>query len=338
MHTTLNRCMALVLGILCVGSLCACSLSGRGITVSSNSTAFGTVLSLTVTGPTRADADETVSRLLAETARLERIFSYSDPDSELSRLNRTAQEGSVQVSEELFMVIERSLSVCERSGGALDIALGDLIELWHVETNEGEIPSVDEMMQNGRPSFRDIELSAEDRSVRYRKAGLKIHLGAVAKGYLCEVLRDLMKDRNCTGILNLGGSIQTVGLRTDGDRWRIGVADPDHPETSLTRFRIGEASVATSGSYQRYFEVDGVRYHHILDPKTGCPAQSGLASVTVTGPDGLLCDALSTACFVLGEDGAKDLMEFYPDYGILLISGSGQDRTVSADGPVETLP
>ena len=329
------RCLAVWLGLLLMLMLGSCSGTDRGVTVSANTTAFGTVLTLKVTGPTRADADRTVALLLEETARLEDVFSYSDPDSELSRLNREAYGKAVAVGKDLYAVIDRALEICDRSGGALDIALGDLIELWHVETNEGEVPEIREEYLRERPTYRDVTLDGAARTVRYEREGLKIHLGAVAKGYLCEVLRDVVKEQNCTGILNLGGSIQTVGRKAGGGEWKIGVADPERPDASVASFPVGEASVATSGSYQRYFEADGVRYHHILDPKTGCPSASGLVSVTVTGPDGLVCDALSTACFVLGRKDAELLMGRYPDYGALFIEDTGEDRTLTGCGSLE---
>ena len=154
--------------------------------------------------------------------------------------------------------------------------------------------------------------------------GVEVDLGSVAKGYAGDVLTGLLKANGVkSALLDLGGNIQTVGTKPDGSSWRIGVRDPEDENGYIGVVSVSDKAVVTSGGYERYFEQDGVRYWHILDPETGAPARSGLASVTVVGDSGLLCDALSTALFVMGLDRALEHWRTYRDFEAVFVCEDG---------------
>ena len=152
----------------------------------------------------------------------------------------------------------------------------------------------------------------------------KIGLGAVAKGFAGDMVIAMLKNNGVkSALINLGGNVQTLGTKPDGTLWKIGIADPKEPSKTLGYVEVAEAAVVTSGGYQRYFEQDGKRYIHIIDPKTGKPVENGFLSVTVTGPSGLKCDAYSTALFVMGPEKARGFIDGIPDYEAVFVLENG---------------
>lgn len=260
--------------------------------------AMDTVMDLKIWGADGEKAMQTVKYLFSD---LEDIWSAADADSTLSALNRG--EGNLSAEQQAFLAKAEELSL--RTGGAFDPKLHGLISLWGFLSDEYYVPTQDEINE---------ALSLE-----------QWNLGAAVKGYAgqqaVERLQALDVDR---AILNLGGNVQTYGQKSDGSPWQIGIQDPNGGDALGTVSVTGTASVVTSGDYQRYFEKDGVRYHHILDPATGCPADSGLSSVTVICRDGLTADVLSTALFVMGLEEAAEFWRQSDDFEAVLILSTGE--------------
>ena len=320
-----------LLCILGIGlSFCACSGTRRSASMSLS--AFGTILYFTLYGPDSQTIEKLGQDLRKECERLETVFSFELDDSDLSRLNLS--EGPVEVPSEMIDVLKIALDVGQKSGGALDVTIGSLIELWHIETNPGVVPDEKDIQTALAHHGMDrIVIDEAQRTVSRTDSDMLIHLGAVAKGYLGYRLRQIVLDHGCSGVLNLGGNLQLCGSKDGANaKWRVGIADPFSPEDVFAELTIGDAAVVTSGAYARFFELNGVRYHHILDPETGYPSESDIASATVLGPDGAVCDALSTACFILGKDEAINLIAAYPAYSYLLIL---QDGSVEATDGME---
>lgn len=230
---------------------------------------------------------------------LEALLSVTDETSEVYALNHS---GSAQLSPDAAELLAQALALCARTGGALDVSVYPILRLWGFTTGAYAVPSGDEIA--ALLPLVDYTQVGLDGSSAVLSPGMEIDLGSVAKGYAGDVLAAFLRQSGVTSaLLDLGGNIQAVGAKPDGSPWRIGVRDPEG-EGNLGVVTAEDKAVITSGGYERYFEKDGTRYWHILDPKTGSPARSGLASVTVVGESGLLCDALSTALFVMGRDGA----------------------------------
>ena len=260
---------------------------------------------------------------------LEALLSVTDPDSEIYALNR---DGSAALSGDAAGLLAGALELCGRTGGALDVTIYPVLRAWGFTTGEYAVPdgkTVGELL--ARVDYTQVALDETAGTVSL-PAGVEIDLGSVAKGYAGDVLTGLLKVHGVeSALLDLGGNIQAVGARPDGTPWRIGIRDPEGDGNIGVVTVIGRA-VVTSGGYERYFEEDGVRYWHILDPETGAPARSGLASVTVIGDSGLLCDALSTALFVMGLDRALEHWRAHRDFEAVFV---GEDGSVTVTAGLE---
>ncbi len=260
--------------------------------------AMDTVMDLKIWGSDSEEAMRMVKKLLSE---MEITWSATAETSVLGALNR----GENVSSPEQAAFLAKAEALSQRTGGAFDPKLHSLIALWGFLSDEYYVPT--------------------QGQINDALAQKKWNLGAAVKGYAgqqaVERLQEMDVDR---AILNLGGNVQTYGQKPDGSPWQIGIQDPNGGDTLGTVSVTGTASVVTSGNYQRYFEKDGARYHHILDPETGWPADSGLSSVTVICRDGMTADALSTALFVMGLDDATAFWRQSDDFEAVLILTTGE--------------
>lgn len=237
--------------------------------------------------------------VLEEFHRVDRRMSSYREDSELSRVNDNAADGPVHVSESLFRVLQRAQEVSELSDGAFDISFGSVGYLY--DYREKRQPSGDEIATRlGSINYRDILLDPEKRTVAFRKPGLRLDLGGIAKGYAVDRgLQILVRKGIRHARLSAGGDLRLVGDKR-GRPWMVGVRDPRSDTRNAVILPLSDVAVSTSGDYERFFIDDGGdRIHHILSPSTGKPAE-GVQSVTILGDDALTTDGLSTAVFVLG--------------------------------------
>ena len=252
------------------------------------------------------NAERALDAAEAEIRRLDALLSTGEPDSEVSRLNR---DGGGVLSEDTAALLAAALSAYEETDGAFDCTILPLMELWgfpsgtlHVPT-DGELAETLAVTGSGRLSLTDGVLTME--------AGTAVDLGGIAKGYTSARLTEIFRSFGVGhAIVSLGGNVQCLGDKPDGSLWRCGIRDPDPSAESgdiIGVVTVRDSAVITSGSYERRLtdEATGRTYHHILDPATGRPAETGLASVTIVSGDGTLADALSTACFVMGPERAE---------------------------------
>lgn len=312
-----------------VMSLLLCGCENRAPErVQSVDTAMGTVIQQNLyLSQSSANCTGEILELIRELE--EDTLSWRLETSEVYRINQAAGSGQgAELSEELSQVMERCLKLTEDSGGAFDVTLGLVARLWDIDSwaaglRTGEFQAPDEQTLTQAlalcgshrlhpESVTDAESGL--KLVLYPEEGAMLDLGAVGKGMaLDRILEKLQEDPGVLGgTVSVGGSVLTYGMRPDGTPWRVGIADPDDPSVNLGLLSLeGQWCVSTSGDYERYVESGGMRYHHILNPATGRPADSGLSSVTIAAKDGLLSDALSTACFVLGREKGLELAEQY---------------------------
>lgn len=297
--------------------LTACE-NGLDSTASAYQTGFismDTYISLTVYGGNREEAAKECQK---EIKRLEGLFSVTDPDSEVTKINE-ARGKTVTVSEDTKAVIARALTTGEESGGALDITLRPVVAEWGFTTGEYKIPDSDVLERLlEKVDYRSVSL--EGNSVTLPD-GFQIDLGSAAKGYAGDRAVETLKACGVTSALvNLGGNVQTLGGKPDGSDWSVAVRSP-FDESNLCVLKVRDKALVTSGNYERYFEDEnGKRYHHIIDPADGYPADNGISSVTVIGESGLECDALSTALFVMGADRAAELWRERGGFEMLLVT------------------
>ena len=277
--------------------------------------AMDTVMSVRVWGRDAQDACDAVQE---QVTALERELSVTDSDSALAQLNAS---GSGALPEDALTLLRGALDLSARTGGALDPTLYPAVRLWGFTTGDYRVPADDEIAD--ALSRVGAEHVAIDSDTVTLSDGAMLDFGAVAKGYAAQKCADFLSDDVTAALLSFGGNVQTIGDKPDGTAWHIGVQDPFGDGTAAALTLTGTNAVVTSGGYQRYFEENGVRYCHILDPETGAPADSGLSSVTIVAKDGLLADGLSTALFVMGLDDAAEFWRDSDDFEAVFITDDG---------------
>lgn len=281
--------------------------------------AMDTVMTLTVCGP---HGEEALEAAVQELARLDALWSVSSPDSEVSKLNDKA--GDTQLSEDTVALLERALEVCRETGGLFDPTIYPLMTLWGFHTDHPHVPAqaqIDALL----PLVDGQELLLKGGALSLGE-GQSVDLGGIAKGFASARVMEIFQEHGVSsGMVSLGGNIQTLGAKPDGSPWRIGVRDPKGSANSyLGVLSVMNQAVITSGGYERFFEEGGQTYIHILDPRTGCPAQSDLASVTVVSADGTLADGLSTALYIMGSQAAAEFwVERADRFDMVLVTQSG---------------
>ena len=265
---------------------------------------------------------ELAANVIAEYRRIDdRMSTYKD-STELSRINREAADGPVAVSEELFDLLQRALALSEQSGGAFDITYESVGQLY--DFRAARRPSQVEI--ETRLAAIDYELVRLDpaaRTVAFARPEVRLNLGGIAKGYAVERGAELLRAAGVEhAMLNAGGDTRVLGDRR-GRPWVVGIRHPRTEDAVVTRLPLQDEAISTSGDYERFFEEDGRRYHHILNPRTGEPTQ-GILSVTVIGPDATLTDGLSTTVFVMGAVDGLDLIERTPGYEAVVVEADGR--------------
>ena len=262
--------------------------------------------------------ENTLDQAEARVRELEGLWSVTDGTSEISTLNH---DGSAELSPETAELLGAALDMCRRTDGALDISTYPVLRAWGFTTGEYSVPGGEAIA--ALLPLVDYGRVALEAGAAALPPGMEIDLGSVAKGYTGDALAALLKQGGAaSALLDLGGNIQAVGSKPDGSPWRVAIRDPAG-DGNIGVVEVVDQVVVTSGGYERYFEEDGVRYWHIIDPATGWPARSGLTSVTVVGESGLLCDGLSTALFVMGREGALEHWRQHRDFEAVLVSEDG---------------
>ena len=254
-------------------------------------------------------------------ASLESLVSVTDEHSDIYAIDHT---GSGSLSGNAAELMEQALELCRRTGGALDISVYPIVRAWGFTTGSYQVPD-EETIQSLLPlvDYTQIQYDAATGVVTLPE-GMEIDLGSVAKGYAGQLAAQMLREHGVqSALLNLGGNVQTVGAKPDGSPWQIGIKDPQG-EDAMMVLSVEDQAVVTSGGYERYFEQDGQTYWHIMDPSTGHPADSGLISVTIVGDEGVVCDGLSTALFVMGLEKAADLWAQSGDFEAVFVTASGE--------------
>ena len=274
--------------------------------------ACDTVVTITAYAP-----QETVDGTLRVCADYEAVLSKTVDGSDVWNLNH-ADGKPVEVHPETAELLRLAIEIGEASDGAFDVTIAPVSALWDFSADEPVLPDPEALRSAAaRVDYRSIVIDGNTVTL---KNNAEIDLGGIAKGYIADRVAEYLREQGVTSAcINMGGNVLTIGTKPDGSPWTIGVRDPNGtPEQSAEVLKLGSAAVVTSGNYERFFVLDGVRYHHILDPKTGMPASNGPASVTIIGTRSDLCDALSTACFVLGEERSKPILDRYGVQAIFL--------------------
>lgn len=289
---------------------------------------LGTVVRLTVWGKDKALIDRALDDSMAEITRLESLLSVNIATSDVSKIN--ANSGRfVAVSPETKEVVALAIKNAERTNGAFDPTIGSLVRLWGIGTKNARVPSGAEinaaraLVDYRRVSFYD----KGGKSYVAVGSGQSLDLGGIAKGWIADRIEALLKERGVkSAIVDLGGNIYALGESPKRREWKLGLQHPKKPRGEyFATVDAVDISVVTSGAYERYFEKDGVRYHHILDPSTGYPARSDLISVSVVSKQSADADALCTALFVMGLDRGAAFLKRHAIQAVLVKGGNGNN-------------
>jgi len=281
-----------------------------------------------------------VDAVFAEAERINQLMSTYIEESHISMINRTAASEAVVADPELYSLIQRSLDISVLTHGAFDITYDSVGQ--HYDFRKRQRPDNDTVrVERERIGYRLVELDDVAGTVRYLEDGVRINLGGIAKGYVVERGVDILKSRGIRhAIVTAGGDSRLLGDRR-GQPWGIGIRDPRNDGEVAITLPLSDEAISTSGDYERFFDEEGIRYHHILAPSTGEPAE-GVHSATVLGPDAVMTDALSTSVFVLGVDQGLRLISSLPDYESIVIDAAGaifySDGLAPPEPPAPTPP
>jgi thiamine biosynthesis lipoprotein len=303
------------------GTLAFLSRPARGNWMSREDAIMGTAIRVELWHEERALGEAAIDAVMEEMHRVDRAMSPFKPASELSRLNREAAKAPVPVSREMFELVERSIEFSELSEGAFDITFASVGSLFDyrngvrptAETIAAALPGID---------YRHIRLDHRKRTISFARDGVRIDLGGIAKGHAVDNCVALLRSRGVAQALVMaGGDSRVLGDRR-GRPWVIGIQDPRRKDAMVARIPLVDAAISTSGDYERCFEADGARYHHILDPKTGMSASS-VRSVTIIGLDTTTTEGISKSVFIKGAERGIRFVESLPGIDAVIIDGDG---------------
>ena len=314
-----------ILFLLVISLLSGCNQEKKEM-VSKNGFFFDTMISIKI-----LEEEDRGTKLLeacwSMCEKYEKIFSRTREDSELYQLNhRDTQE--VQVSEDLFQLFSYGKACYDRTDGKFDLSVAPLSDLWDFKGDSKQIP-LEQDLQSAleKVDFSRVHLE-EPNQVLFENPDTMLDVGALAKGYIADRLKEYLVSEGIeTGWINLGGNVLTIGEKEEGTPWKIGIRKPFGEEAEICAYvEVKDSSVVSSGIYERYFEKDGVLYHHVLDPDTGCPAATDLAQVTILSKESLDGDGWSTSCLLMGYEKAKTMVEAIEDMEAIFVMKDGEIR------------
>ncbi|HJW10316.1 MAG TPA: FAD:protein FMN transferase [Albitalea sp.] len=293
----------------------------RGGWLARDEAIMGTAIRVELWSENRAAGEAAIAAVMAEMHRIDRAMSPFKPESELSRINRDAAAGPVPLSDEMLQLIERAIEFSRLSDGAFDITYASAGHLY--DYRQGIRPSDDALAQAcAAIGYRHLVLDRVAHSVRFAREGMRIDLGGFAKGYAVDNGAAILARHGIgNAIVTAGGDSHVLGDRR-GRPWTVAIRDPRRADEVVAVLPLADVAISTSGDYERFFEQDGVRCHHVIDPKTGV-SPSSVHSVTILADDGLTTEALSKSVFVMGLDKGMRLVESLPGVDAVVVDAAG---------------
>ena len=264
---------------------------------------MGSRFDITIVAKDEATADHYIDKAIEEITRIENLISSWNPSSQTSKINNNAGVNPVKVDQELIDLIERCITVSKITDGAFDITYASIDKVWKYDGSMTEMPTK-EAIENSvaKIGYQNIVLDKKSQTVFLKLEGMKIGFGAIGKGYAADKVRSMLKAEGVkSGIINASGDLTTWGKQPDGTDWMVGITNPLNKDNIFSWFPVVNAAVATSGNYEKYVTFNGIKYSHIIDPRTGYPS-TDILSVTIFAPSAELCDALATSVFITGAE------------------------------------
>ena len=270
---------------------------------------MGSRFDITVVADSEKDGNQFIDLAIAEITRIEKVISSWDPNSETSSINKNAGIKPVKVSEELFKLIERALAISKLTNGAFDISYASMDRIWKFDGSMKQMPSEENIKNSvSKVGYKNIILDKENQTVFLKLKGMKIGFGAIGKGYAADKAKTLLRAKGVkAGIINASGDLNAWGKQANGKDWMVAITNPLNKEKAFSWLPVNNAAVVTSGNYERYVRFNGVRYSHIIDPRTGYPS-TGIISVSIFTKSAEFADAISTSIFVMGVETGLDFI------------------------------
>lgn len=295
---------------------------------------LGTIVEITITDQdkSRQQINKAIAKAFSEIKRIEDLVSRFKSGSDIGRINSFGHENPVKVTPETIKLIEQSVEFSRLTDGAFDITVYPLIEVWGIEDNgKQQIPPTSQLNQaKDLVGYQNIKVIKEEQSVFLTKPGMSLDLGGIAKGYAVDKAIETLRGAGIkNALVNAGGDIYALGGKNTNEKWQVALQHPRRKDSSLTVLRLEDQACATSGDYQRYIEIKGERFSHIINPQSGYPCQDVPASVTVLAKDCLTADALATSVFVLGPEKGIELINRLEDTEAIVVSVKDDTLDVS---------
>lgn len=288
-------------------------------------TLMGSRFEISVVDKDSIHAEAKIDSAVAEIERIENLISEWRPNTQISAVNRNAGVRAVKVDAEVLALTQRALFFSRQSDGAFDISIAAMDKIWQFDGSMRVMPTAASIHQSVKNvGYQDIEVDTVNRTLFLKRPGMKIGFGSIGKGYAADKARALLLQLGVeAGIVDASGDIATWGKQPNGKPWSIGIRNPFRPAKMAGILRFTYGSVATSGSYEKYAEIEGERFSHIINPKTGYPA-TGLISATVHGPSVEFANGLSTTIMVLGAEEGQKLLQEFGEYKGVFITDQGK--------------
>lgn len=287
---------------------------------------MGNHFEITVVGQNELQADQHITLAVAEIKRLERLLTTFDEASQTNQINKLAGISPVRVDQEVFQLIERSIRISDLTQGAFDLTYGSIDKrFWNFDTSMTRLPDRTKAREAVKLiNYRNIVLDHQNFTVFLRQKGMRIGFGGIGKGYAAECAKWVLQNQGVSaGIINASGDLCTWGKQPNGQPWSIGIADPETRLNPFSYLELDNMSIATSGDYEKFVVIDGKKYSHTIDPRSGYPA-SGIASVSIISPNAELCDALTTPVMVMGIQNGLHLVNQIRNVGCIILDDHHQ--------------
>ncbi|MCM4162189.1 MULTISPECIES: FAD:protein FMN transferase [unclassified Arenibacter] len=271
---------------------------------------MGSRFDITIVAPDETAANHYIDMAIEEISRIEKLISSWNPSSQTSEINKNAGISPVKVDQELIDLIERCITVSKITDGAFDITYASMDKVWKYDGSMAQMPSKEAIKNSvAKIGYQNIVLDKKAQTVFLKLEGMKIGFGAIGKGYAADKVRSMLKAEGVkAGIINASGDLTTWGKQADGKDWMVGITNPLNKDNIFSWFPVVNAAVATSGNYEKYVTFNGVKYSHIIDPRTGYPS-TGIQSVTIFALSAELCDALATSVFITGTETGLNMID-----------------------------
>jgi len=289
---------------------------------------MGSRFDITVVANDSVLGNQDIDLAVAEITRIEKLISSWDANSQTSEINRNSGIKPIKVDAELFNLIERSMGISKLTDGAFDISYASMDKIWKFDGSMTEMPSEETIKTSvAKVGFGNILLDKENSTVFLKLPGMKIGFGAIGKGYAADKAKAVLMEKGViAGIINASGDMNTWGKQPNGNEWTIAITNPLNKNKVFALFPLNEGAVVTSGNYEKFVSFNGIRYTHIINPKTGYPA-TGIISATVFAPKAELADALATSVFVMGIETGINRINQLPKVECIIIDENGNIYT-----------